>query len=566
MSQPTNTVRKVIDDALGEVTRRVEIYESDGMTLWNPDVQDRLQDGQVGVTYGDNERRTLDITLRNDDNLFRSQPGGFWYDKVVKLYRGVAWSPALVVPTAAIIEAQGGEPAAFRVAGYMSRAGITNTTVRLDVPSYSDLLAYDTIVSFTGSNATSNGLLLQELYNAGKNIITISVANSSSVLPFVNTQTSISETVGISQPAVPTSLSAGWTTEARGIGTGPFPTALRDGATVVSRYQLANSSYVITGSVASNSAGGKWFDLHLPSVNATNTLILFGNGVQWIRGAGTIQNWETQIGEFVIDGINGDYFPSSVKVTGRDYVKRLMNSKIENAVSFAADTTLYTLVRALAANAGIVKFRLANMSEPIGSVMSFDRGTSRWDVVRQAAHAHGYEIFFDSEGYLVTRKFLDPTLSPEANIFKTGIDGNLASLNRSVNDSRIYNHIVVYGDPTSGEERMPYVGSAVNREPASPTNVDRIGDRYYSYASTFFTSQQQCQEYAERLLKLNALESFELSFQSINYPWMEAGEIARVIDPKAVATDPVKYLVDTVTIPMSLGPMSFTGKRVTIVG
>lgn len=108
MTLPTNTVRKVIDDGLGEITRRVEIYESDGLTVWNSDAEDRLQDGSVNVSYGDNERRTLDITLRNDDNFLRSQPNGFWYDKVLKLYRGVKWNPTMIVPTAIIIEAQGG--------------------------------------------------------------------------------------------------------------------------------------------------------------------------------------------------------------------------------------------------------------------------------------------------------------------------------------------------------------------------------------------------------------------------------------------------------------------------
>jgi hypothetical protein len=112
---------------------------------------------------------------------------------------------------------------------------------------------------------------------------------------------------------------------------------------------------------------------------------------------------------------------------------------------------------------------------------------------------------------------------------------------------------------------MPYVGEAKNTNGASPTRIAKLGDRYYSYASTFFTSQNQTQDYAERLLGLHSRESFELSFQAINYPWIEAGEIARVEDPKAVATDPTKYLIDSATIPLDLGPMSFTGKRVVIV-
>jgi hypothetical protein len=570
MTLPTNAAFEAINRGIGETIRRVEIFESDGITPWQDGFGDRLMGGGVNLTYGDNERRAMDLTLNNSDNMLRSQPNGFWYDKIFKIYRGVKFDGSVVNARAAIIERTGGTTEGVRFAAYLKRFGLD--AVYFDAaPSVAELLEYDVILSYTGSTATAQAATLLSLYNAGRYVVTISVANTSAHVPHIATSATLSDDWGISQPATPTDLSTGWTSEGvSGTVSGQAISALQGGAVAVARWLMNNASYAITGSVAFNQNGGRWFDLHLPSLvgtqNGTQINQLFANGIGWLRQLDSLTQWETQIGEFVIDSINGDYFPSSVKVTGRDYTKKCIQSKIESAMTFSAGTSVETLVRALAANAGITKFRLDVMPQTLTSALSFDRGTPRWDIMRQAAYANGYELFFDSDGYLKSRLFQDPVLSAETFIFDTGVGGNLSNLTRSTNDSRIYNHICVYGDPSSGEQRLPYFGEALNVEPNSPTRISKIGDRYYSFASTFFTSQQQCQDYANRLLSIHALESFELSFGAINYPWLEVGEIARVADPEAVPTDPDRYLIDTATIPLTLGPMSVTAKRVTIVG
>ncbi len=570
MTAPNQGVRQAIDRGIGQVTRRIEIYESDAVTLWGDSSSGELVGGGVNLTYGDNERRVMDISLNNVSGRYRSNPNGFWYDKVVKLYRGVSYHGSAIESTAAVIEHSGGTAGGVKFAAFLKRFGIKATYVT-GFTSAADLMNYDIIFSFTGTATTVQQVILKNLYNAGKNVVTISVANTASHVPHLASITSVTDDFGISQPVAGTELSAGWTSEGvAGSVAGTVATAVTAGAVIVARWLMNTASYAVTASAAFNGTGGKWFDLHLPSLvgadNGNQINILLGNVLAWMRGSKGFINWETQIGEFVIDGIGGAVYPSAVKVTGRDYVKKCLNSKIENAVTFASGTRLDTLITAVAANAGISKLRLASMSETLSTSLSFDRGTPRWEIIRQAAHSANYEIYFDHEGWLVTRKFLDPTLSPISHVFKSGASGNLSTLDRSTNDSRIYNHIVVYGDPASGEQRMPYIAEAKNNNLSSPTRISKIGDRYYSYASTFFTSQLQCQDYADRLLKLHALESFELNFTAINYPWIEVGEIGQVIDPNAVPTDPDRYLLDTASIPLSLGPMSSTGKRVTVVG
>jgi len=570
MALPTYAAREAINRGIGTVTRRADIYESDGATLWTgASGSDRLIDGGVNVSYGDNERRSLDLTLNNADNLLRSNPNGFWYDKVIKCYRGVDFPGLVIPPRAVVIERTGGLSDAVRFAAYLKRFSIDAIALGT-VPPVAELLQYDMIFSYTGTTATVNASVLQELYNQGKQIVTISVANDGSHVPFLST-TPVTDDWGISQPSQATELSTGWTSEGvTGVVAGAGPTALTGGAVQVARWQLDNATYIITASAGFNQKGGRWFDLHLPSLvgvsSGSQIDILFSNGMSWLRQDSSRTMWETQVGEFVIDSINGSHFPSAVKVTGRDYVKKCLNSKIESAVTFDSGITIETLVSSLATNAGIVKKRLAAMPKKLTSNLSFDRGTSRWDIMRQAATTAGYELYFDAEGFLQTRLFQDPSTTSPLYTFETGASGNLSSLDRSTNDSRIYNHIVVYGDPPSGEQRLPYIGVAKNIEPTSPTRISKMGDRYYSFASSFFTSELQCQEYANRLLKLHALESYELSFSSINYPWIEVGEIAKVVDPRANTSDPTTYLLDSATIPLSLGPMSVTGKRVTIVG
>ncbi|QEM40899.1 MAG: minor tail protein [Phage AS32] len=565
MSSYPAVVKEAIDRGqLQQVTRRVEVLEADAVTYWNDGLGDRLIDGNVNISYGDSERRTLDITFRDDDNLLRSKPNGFWYDKIIKVYRGVKYSPNIVTPSTAIIESVGGLAASGTLISYLARIGLPDAEFKSGTLDLTDLLNYDIVVSYTGTAASTQATLLQELYNRGQNVITISNGNTATQVPFLTGVGFRTDTWGISQPTDPTSLSTGWTTEQVAAGVGGYrATGVGAGAVVVARWVMGDASYGITASVAINGNGGKWFNLHLPNLGASQTRQLFANVVEWLKE--DFGEWETQIGEFTIDAIRSPHFPSQTTVTGRDYVKKCANSKIEQAMTFASSTTVETLITALAANAGITKFRMVSMPETIGSEKTFDRGTPRWDVMSDIAKTQGYEIFFDHQGYLTTRPYLDPTLSPESFIFKTGAEGNLSSIDRNVHDSRIYNHIAVYGDPSSSETRFPYFGEAKNTNPLSPTRIDKIGDRYYSYASTFFTSQVQTQQYAERLLGLHSLESFELSFQAINYPWLEVGEIARVEDPKAVETDPTKYLIDSGTIPLGLGPMSLTGKRVLIV-
>lgn len=368
-----------INSGFTKVTRRVEIYESDAETLWipkNSDTRSRLVDGSISVDYGRDERRTIDLTLSNEDNMLTSRNGeGFWYNKVLKVFRGVQY------------------------------------------------------------------------------------------------------------------------------------------------------------------------------------------------GGGEV--WETQMGEFLIDRIDSDLRSNRIKVSGRDPWKKLMSSKLTKSVSFPPGTYVYELVRALAANAGITKLKIPFTNETLGTALDLERGTERGAVIKQAANSNNYDIYFDNQGFLTMEKFADPTLNPPVASFKTGSDGNLVDYQKSINDSRLYNHVIVYGDREAvegGAVLMPYYGESKNEDPNSPTNIDEIGDRVYTFASSFFTSDDQCQQLANSWLAIHSLETYEINWSSIYYPWLDVGRVVDVIEPDSDITTPTKFLLDTIDFPLSLAPMGATGKRVLMTG
>lgn len=72
---------------VGRIYRRVDIYDSDAETLWMGGAP--VIDGSVSVDMTRTERRTVDLTLDNEDFSLSSTPRGFWYSKIIKVWRGV---------------------------------------------------------------------------------------------------------------------------------------------------------------------------------------------------------------------------------------------------------------------------------------------------------------------------------------------------------------------------------------------------------------------------------------------------------------------------------------------
>lgn len=281
--------------------------------------------------------------------------------------------------------------------------------------------------------------------------------------------------------------------------------------------------------------------------------------------------WETQIGEFLIDRISEGRFPHIVKVTGRDYTKRCLNTKIRDSLQFPSNTPIEQIIASLAGNSGIRKLRLPFTGQRFTSSVVFERGMDRWEVMKKVADSIGYEIYFTADGHLTMRPYPDPTYSPVRWIFRTGeLDGTLVDYERSSTDARIKNKIIVIGSTTETAGLLTTVyAEASNTDPLSPTRIERIGERTEIIESDYFDSTVAAQEFANTRLAVSSLEEYEMSFTSLIIPWLDGGDIVDIReddDAEESIFVPRRFLLSNFTLPMGLGTMTGTGRRITLLG
>lgn len=270
-------------------------------------------------------------------------------------------------------------------------------------------------------------------------------------------------------------------------------------------------------------------------------------------------------GEFVIDRITSPHFPKVTKVVGRDRTKQLMVAKFPTATNFVIGNALESVINAIVTNAfGSTSIRrnLPTTGILLTRDFFFELGSSRWDAIKNLCENYGYEIFFDTNGVLTMRPFVDPTTAPVTFSFGTGLTGNLGTYELSTNDTRIYNDIIVTG---SSGDTLPVSAQSENNEPSSPTRIARLGRRTYVYDSKVLTTAPACKTLADSLLKIMALESYELEVDSLVVPWLEAGVAVEFLDPDPAPSAPTRFLLTNFSIPLAPGFMSASARRVTIV-
>lgn len=284
-----------------------------------------------------------------------------------------------------------------------------------------------------------------------------------------------------------------------------------------------------------------------------------------VRNPSTQEVWEVQLGEFMIDQIDQQHFPHTVKVNGRDYTKKLIRDEFARTTAFAKGTPLHVAMKAIAINGGISsdKIMIPTVTNALGKDYIFEDGTARFKAMKDMATSFGYDLYFDAAGFLMMQEQSDPSLDPIDFTFEIGAErGNLASWRKSVNDTRLYNHVVVKGE---GAGIDPVIAEAENTNPSSPTSVDAIGRRTYRYVSKFISTLDQAQDVADKFLKIHTLEEYNVDMESLVIPWMEAGTVIEFLDPDPNDDQPTRFALHDFTIPLGLGSMRTNARRAQII-
>lgn len=280
-------------------------------------------------------------------------------------------------------------------------------------------------------------------------------------------------------------------------------------------------------------------------------------GVEYPGGS-----WERQLGEFYIDRLDWDHHPDTVRITARDGAKLMKKSKFASNTRFPINHPIEDVVRDIAVSGGLAisKINVPITNAALNEDTYFDQGAERWGAMAEVATAFGYELFFDNEGNLTMREFQDPFLLAAEYTFQTGSDGNLVQFSRSINDSRLRNHVVVHGEAAN---KTPIYAELLNHSSISPTNIARIGKRTEVFRSGFVQTVDQAAALCEQLMKVMGLEQYDVDLSAIVIPYIDVGVVARFLDPDTTGSEPTEYLIQRVDIPLGPGPMRASVGRVT---
>jgi hypothetical protein len=429
---PSAKVVAAILAASTSVTRRAEIYEQDGVTKWRPDdnLNPRLISGSISVSgTSEAERRTGDCVLENLDGVLNSYPGGFWYDKVIKIFRGITYDKGS--PKIVIIEDVTNTANTYKT--MLQTFGYTDISIKTAARNLDQLKAYDVIIALGGSSLISGTVstLLQQLYALGKAVYTSGNDSTASVVPLISaTQTKNTASPAYRIQPIPGTdhyTARGWFAEDQSTDTGTLPTAVRAGAVPIASMTFA-STLSYTAIAEQNSVGGRWFHYH-EYIQGAQATVMLRRAFDWLDDTrDRTTSWEVQVGEFMIDEIATANEPMTVKLKLRDYVKKCKMSSFTKATTFKKGQLLEVVIRSIAANAGVTKINIPTTGKSLGRDFAFESGTVRWDAMKALATAYGFDLYFDNTGTLLMTLYADPAGKTSTFTFKTGANGgNLVS-------------------------------------------------------------------------------------------------------------------------------------------
>lgn len=311
------------------------------------------------------------------------------------------------------------------------------------------------------------------------------------------------------------------------------------------RRQFDLTLYTGDGDMPVGPQAGLWYD----------KIVKVYRGLQY--GAGV--DWLAPLGVFMIDKINTQYFPNTVTMAGRDLSKKLITSKFGKATMFPEGSSMESVIRTIATNGGISNFVLPATGETLGRDFVFESDVTRKKAIHDICQAYGWTEFFDANGYFTIQEMADPATDPAVFTFDMEGNGAVIDYSKSIGDSRLYNHVVVTGEASTG---VSVVAEARNNDPSSSTRISRIGERTYRYTSSFITTVEQAQAVADKFLRYHALEEFSVKITSLVIPWLDAEQIVDFIDPKPTENQPTRFFLHNLTIPLSLSSMVSDVSRV----
>lgn len=270
------------------------------------------------------------------------------------------------------------------------------------------------------------------------------------------------------------------------------------------------------------------------------------------------------IGTFMIDSTDTivERNMSVINLTLSDHWKKLTKSLVTATKVYAAGTHINTIIKDFAAKSG-ADYPLAPALDPLtgpertssnttlSSKLTLERGDSRGDKLKELGNKYGIDIYFNVEGRLTTNDRKDPKDAQEVWHFystrASSEEGMLLSVRRTLTDDNLYNHVFVIG---LGDEKNPVVYEIKDTNPASVTNIDRIGDRVKILESQSWKTQDQVTSAGKRLWNNHFNLFEEVVMDTMCNPALEADDVIRITEPYFAKLN-ATYRIVNLNIPLT---------------
>lgn len=333
----------------------------------------------------------------------------------------------------------------------------------------------------------------------------------------------------------------------------PYSHGIKTRVDIYRNGSLAYQSVPVTGGSVSADRGSKarWsadVELALQPWEATNIDAKVCRFQVW-RGLDVLgADQMIQLGEYRVDSVSRDTY-SRVKLKGSGLESYVIDGRFltPRTPPYGASTTghITTLIREILPTATVVTRNTRN--KPVEATAPWEK--ERWDAIDALAQSIQCEVYCDNTGTFVIADVPSVTGSP-IYIFDEGAGGVLVGRGEEETRDRVYNAVVVSGSSTD-PAAPPVWGWAFDNDPASPTYFyGAFGQVPRYYSSQFFTTDQQCTDYAQALLAESLAENKTLKFDALQLDFMEVGDLAGARDYSgAVQT----HLLQTLSLDLAPG-------------
>lgn len=281
-----------------------------------------------------------------------------------------------------------------------------------------------------------------------------------------------------------------------------------------------------------------------------NRLVRFWRGIDFGDSSELVP-----LGTFFIDSADVivERNMSMVTLAGSDLWKKFAKSAFPQNRSWAAGTSINTVISAMASAAGITMTNLDPLSDRVtadtqlAKVFSVEQGDNRGEALGKLCADNGIDVYFDPLGRLTTQDFRTPGDQATVYTYDPEDNNNLITIKSSFSDDNLYNAVLVVG---TADKDNPVTFRVRDTDPTSVTSVARIGERVFVYETDNISSVTVAEKTAEKLFYKHVLINEDITLETLCNPAYEGNDVilVREMDFSGLSS---RFRIKAFTVPLS---------------